>query len=147
MKTFDADGSKIGRGREIPLGEIGKTNPIELVSEQDFVKAAELEAFMNQMLLIEVHTDKDKGSLDIITPSVNGVNQPIIRGKKQWVKRCYVEALARGTYTDYEQNTPDSSRPEVINMIERKVISYPFAVYEDPSPNGRAWLDSVLAAS
>lgn len=139
-KTKDVAGEKTGRTGT--LGEIGK-EPIEPVSENDFVKAAELEEFMNQKICILVHEDNMPGSLNVITPMVNGVNQPIARGRKQWIKRKYVEALARGNFTRYEQKAQDPSRPENIQMIERTAISYPFSVYEDPHPKGRDWLESI----
>jgi len=142
---FEVDGSKLPRGKSIPLGEIGKSDSIDLVSENDFIKDAEMEAFMNQEIQILVHSDREKGSLDVITPMVNGVNQPIIRGRKQYIKRKYVEALARGTHTGYEQSTADANRPEQIQMNERTTICYPFTVYDDPSPYGKQWLDNILA--
>jgi hypothetical protein len=72
------------------------------------------------------------------------LNQPIIRGRQQKVKRKYVEALARCRVTKYEQQVMDPMRPENIQMVERTALSYPFAVIEDPHPNGRAWLESIL---
>jgi hypothetical protein len=140
-KSKDVGGEKTGRTGA--LGEIGK-EPIEPVSEKDFVKAAELEEFMNQKLLIRVAEDNSPNSLPVIVVSVNGINQPIIRGQRIPVRRKYVEALARGTHTRYEQQTPNPSRPENIQMVERTAITYPFTVYEDPHPNGAAWLESIL---
>ncbi|NCC53501.1 MAG: hypothetical protein EOM20_20140 [Spartobacteria bacterium] len=141
MAKRDVEGEKTGRTGT--LGEIGK-EPIEPVSDKDFVKAAELEDFMNQKLLIRVHEDNSPNALPVIVVSVNGVNQPIIRGQKQAVRRKYVEALARGTHTRYEQRTTDPGRPENIQMVERTAITYPFTVYEDPHKNGADWLESIL---
>lgn len=141
-RNKDVGGERTGRTGT--LGEIGK-EPIEPVSEHDFVKAAELEEFMNQEILIRVHEDNSPNALPVVTPSVNGVNQPIIRGKQQWVRRKYVEAMARGTHTRYEQRAMDPGRPENIQMIERTAITYPFTVYEDPHPNGAAWLESIMS--
>jgi len=125
------------------IGEIGK-QPVEPVSENDFVDAAKLEEFMNQKLQIMVAEDNSRDALPVITPSVNGVNQPIQRGKKVWVKRKYVEALARGKYSRYEQKVQDPTNPANIQMVEKKAHSYPFSVYQDPHPNGQAWLDALL---
>lgn len=141
MAKKEVGGEKTGRSGT--LGEIGK-EPIESVSEKDFVKAADLEDFMNQKLLIRVHEDNSPNALPVIVVNVNGVNQPIVRGERQYVRRKYVEALARGTHTRYEQQTTDPSRPENIQMVERTAITYPFTVYEDPHKNGAAWLESIL---
>ena len=61
------------------------------------------------------------------------------------VKRKYVEALARGRTTKYEQKTMDPSRPENIQMAEKTALTYPFSVLHDPNPKGRAWLKAILA--
>lgn len=137
----DIEGEKPGKTGA--LGQIGK-EPIEPVSDNDVIKAAEMEAFMNQKVLIRVHEDNSPNALPVVCPQVNGVNQPIIRGQKQWIKRKFVEALARGTYTRYEQRTVDPSRPENIQMVEKKAYSYPFSVYEDPHPRGADWLENIM---
>ncbi len=104
--------------------------------------AIELEAFMNEPVGIYVHPTKEKGSLDVITPSVNGVNQPIVRGQRVSVKRKYVEALARCHSLRYEQQVQNPSQPENIQMVEMKVPDYPFDVTRD-TPKGKAWLRAV----
>ena len=143
-KTVDAHDDALAKDRLGTLDEIGK-DPIEKVAESDFVKVAELESFMNEKLLIEVHPTTEDGSLEVICPNVNGVNQPIIRGKSQLVKRKFVEDLARTRTTKYVQKVMDPSRPENIQMEERTVLSYPFAVMKDTNPLGYDWLKNILA--
>jgi hypothetical protein len=126
-----------------PLEEMGKS-PIEVVAEKDFVPAAKLEEFMNERLIIVVHHDKEKGSVPVVTPNVNGLNQPIPRGVPVPVKRKYVEALARSTVSAYRQNFFDPTRRDRFDMVEDKASTYPFAVIEDKNPKGRAWLQSIL---
>ena len=142
MARTDVEGTK--KGKTLTLDELGRSSGIDLEAESVTEKDIELEEFMNQKVLILVHQDNSRDALPVITPSVNGINQPIIRGQKQWVRRKYVEALARGTYTRYLQETPDPRKPENIQMTEQTSISYPFSVYEDPSPRGKEWLESVL---
>jgi hypothetical protein len=137
---------KLGKGQSTPLGEIGISEPIEKVTENDFVKTAKLERFMNDVLTIIVHPSAEEGALDIAPPQVNGLNQPIIRGVESKVKRKYVEALARCRTTKYDQKVADPSRPENIQMAERTVLSYPFAVLSDPAGIvGRQWLEGIVA--
>lgn len=127
------------------MGEIGDPGPIEKVSESNFVAEAELEQFMNEVLTVVVADSTEDGALDIICPSVNGVNQPIIRGHEQKVRRKYVEALARSRITKYTQRVIDPTRPDNIQMQERTSLTYPFTVVHDPNPKGRAWLKGILA--
>lgn len=127
------------------LEELGAKEGIEVVAEKDFIASAKLEAFMNEKLKIMVHPDTQDGSLEVIVPNVNAVNQPIIRGQECLVKRKYVEALARGRTTKYVQKVIDASKPENIQMEERTVLTYPFAVLEDPNSLGREWLQNIVA--
>lgn len=130
--------------RTLKLDEVGNPGPIEKVSETEFAETAELEAFMNEMVLIIVHPTTEDGANEIITPNVNGVNQGIIRGKPIRVKRKYVEALARGRTTAYKQSEPDPRDPSNIKMEERTACTYPFSVLED-SEMGKAWLKAIEA--
>ena len=114
---------------------------IQKVSESDVIG----EEFMNDLLEIMVSKDGTPGSYDVITPNVNGINQPIIRGRIQKVKRKYVEALARSRITTYEQLTPDPTNPEKFEMREVTVLTYPFSVLDDPHPKGREWLQNIIA--
>lgn len=144
--TTEANSDQLSKGKSISIGEIGKED-IERVTENDFADAAELEAFMNEPVTIIVQQDREKGSLPVIVPSVNGVNQPIIRNQKITIKRKYVEALARCRFTAYEQEVPDPNKPENIQMKEKTDLMYPFTVLEDRNPNGREWLLALLAAA
>lgn len=97
----------------------------------------ELEAFMNEPVTIYVHKTKEKGALDVITPSVNGKNQPIVRGVQTVVKRKYVEALIQSHSVEYEQQI-NANSPDQYQMVKKPTPSYPFDVIED-SRKGKAW--------
>lgn len=144
-KITEAHDDKLGKGKALDLGEIGEGEPIECVTEKDFTRAVELEVFMNDILTVIVHQSTEEGALDFAPPQVNGLNQPILRGAESKVKRKYIEALARCRTTKYVQQVIDSSKPENIQMVERTQLTYPFAVLDDPNPNGKQWLDSILA--
>lgn len=146
-KTKEVHTDALSAKEAIPMEEIGDPGPIEPVSENDFVDAAEMEKFMNQELEIIVQKPTDKNSLETITPSVNGMNQPIVRGKRVRVKRKYVEALARCTFTTYEQVTPNPMMPHQKKMIPNTAVLTPFTVIRDPDPNGFEWLQSIIDAA
>ena len=146
-KYVEAATEKLSKGDSFTLSEIGdkSVEPIEPTADDDLTRQMAEEAFANEMVTILVHPDNSEGALDVITPNVNGVNQPIVRGVQTKVKRKYVEALARARFTKYVQKRPDPSRPDYIVMDEVTVLSYPFAVIEDPNPRGREWLEQILA--
>lgn len=135
---------KVGQSDPVDIGEIGQGDAIAPVSDGDFVKDMELEAFMHQKLLIMVHASQAEGDLEIIVPNCCGKNQPIVREREQLVRRKYVEALARTRTTTYDQRVQNPAEPANIQMIPRSVLTYPFVVLNDPHPNGREWLKAIL---
>ena len=142
--STDVVNEEINQAAPLHISEIGNQGGIEPVSENDFVSVAEKENFMNEVLTIVVHQDNQEGSLDVVNPGVNGMNQPLIRGAKQKCKRKYVEVLARSRVTSYTQRQRDANDPGSIQMIPRTVLTYPFTVVFDPNPNGPAWLEAIL---
>jgi len=145
-KEMAVHSENINNGRPIPNNELGQdTRGIDRVSPHDFVKQAELEDFMNDILTVYVHPSNDKEDNPVIVPTVNGVNQPIIRGQNCQVKRKFVEALARGRSTRYEQKFPNPSKPHKYVMTPDTIVTNSFVVREDPHPRGAEWLQAILA--
>jgi len=101
-----------------------------------------LESFMHEEVMVYVHPTREIGTLDVISPNVNGINMPIQRGVNTMVKRKYVEALKRCHSIKYEQRVQNPSQPENIQMVEKKVPDYPFDVIQD-SPKGKSWLKGI----
>jgi hypothetical protein len=143
LRDFEA--TKATAGSPFMLSEIHDQRMVEGVEGEDFKDAVALEAFMNELILIHVYTDGTSGALEVVTPTVNGVNQPIIRGRDQLVKRKYIEVLARSKIITYRQEVADQSRPENIQMTPLANMTTPFVVREDKNPRGRAWLEHILA--
>jgi len=141
----DIDATQVAPGKSFMLSEVHDHKMVEGVEGENFNEVISLEAFMNERVLIHVYTDGTGGALEVITPTVNGVNQPIIRGRDQYVKRKYVEVLARSKIITYRQEVADPSRPENIQMTPLPNITAPFVVREDKNPKGRAWLEHILA--
>ena len=136
-------GEKVGEG--IFQQDLGKHVSIEPVGSEVAAKLAiELEAFMNEPVKIMVMESGEEGALPVVTPCVNGVNQPIVRGKETVVKRKFVEALARCRTTKYQQRVDPIERDKIEN-VPVTVQTYPFAVLEDRNPKGPAWLKGITA--
>lgn len=147
-KFVHADDGKLGTAGPIHGGEMRTGHgDIEPVSEQDFAKTAELEAFMEQELIININISQNKEANPVVVPNVNGVNMPICRGVDSKVKRKYVEALARCTHTRYEQVVPDSAHPDKFLMVPNTALVDMFIVKHDPHKFGAEWLDSILKSA
>lgn len=129
-----------------PLSELGGSDAdVEVVTNAGMTDAVELEAFMNEIVPVFVHKGRGQHDLDVITPSVRGINQPIVRGIWSPIKRKYIEALARAHTIRYEQKVADPGRPEAFQMIEKKVPDYPFDVRDD-TRRGKKWLEAIYAS-
>jgi hypothetical protein len=144
-KQTDVHQDFMGQAPGIPSQELGQdTRGIAPVAANDLIPQAELESFMNQILTIYVHPSSNKEENPVLIPSVNGVNQPVIRGQASRIKRKFVEALARNRHTGYEQETPDQTKPHKYIMVPCMVVKDPFTVQHDPSPRGSEWLKQIL---
>ena len=144
-QTYEANSDSLSPGRSFALSEIGDPGPIEIVSERDFVNEAALEDFMNELIEIRLNDAAAEGDLQVETPSLNGVNMPLIRGQWIKVKRKYVEVLCQARTVTFIQEARNPVDPADIAMVERSRLSYPFEVRHDPNPKGRAWLEAQLA--
>jgi hypothetical protein len=105
----------------------------------------EIEMFMHETVLVLVHDSTDETQIPI--PSVNngGDTQYFIRGKQQWVRRKYIEPLARAKKTTYTQKKiRNSNGDEQYINIPHTTLMYPFVVLKD-TPRGKAWLRNILA--
>lgn len=143
-KEIDVVSENIGQGKPVGLSEISASGGIDVVADRVTSEDLKLEKFMNDILTIIVHHSAKDGDLDIVTPSVGGINQPIIRGVESKIRRKYVEALARARSTSFTQRQMDYSDPSTLKMIPNSRVSYPFSVIHDPNPKGRTWLEGIM---
>jgi hypothetical protein len=102
----------------------------------------EQEKFANELVHIRVVPAHSENDLDIITPCVNGVNQPIIRGVPQWIKRKYLAIVATTFFTKTSQDVTDRNDLSSNIVIEKKIPSYPIEVLQDTAM-GKAWLANL----
>lgn len=106
-------------------------------------KKAELLAFNEEVLTVQVHETNDPLAEPLPQVIVDGRSQFFQRGVEMHVKRKYVEVLARAkrtTYSQVEQPGGDYKN------VPHSALRYPFSVIHDPAGDkGRAWLKAVLA--
>ena len=135
---------------------LGAENTMEFGVVQDFspevilnpvtLKDAELEAFMNEPVMVTVQSSGKDNEAPYVQVAVNGVMQMFRRDVPIVVKRKYVERLARAKETGYDQDL-DERKGEAVNVLQQvKSMRYPFIVNRDDNPRGSAWLRAILAS-
>ncbi len=119
---------------------------IDTVSQDEALRlkdAAELAAFMEELVVIQVPKSHDPNSSPFITLNVNGMNQIIFRGQRPVaIKRKYLEVLARMQETRYEQEWVENNTRIITH--ESIAMVYPFNVLLDRNPKGAPWLQGIL---
>jgi len=131
-------------GVEIQLPTITSDQSLEPIVTQEFDKTIAEEAFMNEILEVEVAPSTDENQPNHIVLDVNNLKQPVLRGQPTRMRRMFVEVLARCKETKYTQVT-NPFEPDRQEMRPRTAIAYPFTVTSDPNPRGGAWLKAVMA--
>lgn len=105
----------------------------------------EIELFMQELVCVRLADSTDDTQIPIPQSINSGKIQYFVRGKIQWVKRLYLEPLARAKKTTYSQTlvTHDNG-VQAYMQIPHTSLMYPFEVIED-TQKGRAWLSRILA--
>lgn len=117
---------------------------IEAVDSREFKDLAEYEAFMQEPLVIRIHTTNDKNAPPSVYVGLNGEGGWLPRGQKIRVKRKFVERLAQSQSASFQtKNNPDPNADEGTYVQRSSGQEYPFEVLHDPSPKGHRWLARV----
>ena len=109
------------------------------------MKDAELEAFMNEPVMVTVLSSGKDNEMPYVQVAVNGVTQMFLRDQPIVVKRKYLERLARAKETGYDQTVDDRLGERMNTLHNRHSLRYPFQVNRDDNPRGAAWLRAILA--
>ncbi len=135
----------LGAENKMEFGVVQQFAP-EIIDNPVTMRDAELEAFMNEPVMVTVLSAGKDNEAPYVQVSVNGVMQMFRRDVPIVVKRKYVERLARAKETAYEQDL-DERKGESMNVLQQiKSLRYPFQVNRDDNPRGGAWLRAVLAS-
>ena len=134
---------------------LGQTNTMEFGVVPDFkseiidnpvsMEGVELEAFMNEPVMVTVLSGGKDNEAPYVQVGVNGTTQMFKRDTPIVVKRKYVERLARAKETGYDQTVDDRLGERMNTLHNRHSLRYPFQVNRDDNPRGAAWLRSILA--
>lgn len=143
-RPLDTENEYLGANQTLEIGQ----RPVdsEIIDKPMPEGKQAIDAFMNEVLTIQIAESPDENDPALVEVSVNGRRQFIRRGVDQDVRRKYVEVLARAKRSDYDQVTLDPRDGERVNHLRRRnALRFPFQVVVDPNPTGRAWLRGVLA--
>ena len=127
-------------------------DPIRVVDDAPVLESAngftkeklDVEKFMHEHILITVHDTTDETQPIMPEVCCNGTMQYFVRGKPQWVRRKFVEILARAKKTTYSQEKNNQGGHEQYINIPHTALVTPFAVLQD-SQDGKRWLRNILA--
>ena len=150
MATIDTENLKQGQSTSARISGTGKaektvTQGIEPVEMERMKEMAELEKFMNEELDVFVYEGMDESDEKIVQLGINGVNQFVVRGRQQKIKRKFVEALCRAKQVRVTSTGRIGPNGDAVNDVRSMVsLQYPFQVMHDPNPKGPPWLKGVL---
>ena len=111
-----------------------------------FKEKMEYEAFMKEMVEVQIHDMQGDENVPLFDISVNGRACVFRFGEAKWVPRYIVEGLARARpihYSNEAYRKQDGS--ESIRHPARRGLRYPFSVITDKNPRGNTWLRNILA--
>lgn len=109
-------------------------------------KPVDIDARDNEWFEIVIPVSDAPGGGEPVFVSVNGVGQYIERGKSQWVRRPYIEALEHAKQTLYRQEPDMKTPPEPY-----EALTYPFQIvkrglsYDQVAPLIKAYQEERAA--
>jgi hypothetical protein len=147
-RPLDASNVDLGKTRAVQIPTEGHASAIreqlDKVDGPEALKKAEETAFMEEPLLLVISESDNPNAENPVSIGVNGVMGYVKRGEATWVKRKYVERLARCKSDNFKQNLKERD-PEKFNILRlTRGLRYPFTVLEDKNPRGRDWLIKIL---
>lgn len=118
--------------------------PVATVSEREFKTTVEMEAFMQEEIVIRIHPTGDKNAPPVVPVGCNGEQLWLPRGRAISLPRKFVESLTGYEVTFATERARDPNSDE--GMVQRTASNqpYPFTVLQDRNPRGRAWLERVM---
>lgn len=148
---IDAQELDLARDQEFIIPSIGKLDRTEFKDEFESVDTpnwkdlAKMEAFYEDEVEVVISDTDAPNAEQLIKLGVNGINQFLIRGVPQIIKRKFVEVLCHAQPENL--STPefiDANGNRATKVIKTKGLKYPFRVLRDSNPDGRRWLESIM---
>lgn len=155
-KTVESGDTEIGEYAERVMSSTGPASeslaPLKVEDDGIIVENRHwsrekyaLEMFMQELVCIRIHDTSDETMPAMPEVHNGGQSQYFIRMNPQWVKRLFIEPLARAKRTTYTQReTLDSEGRRTFVQIPHTALLYPFEILQD-SEKGKRWVRSILA--
>lgn len=150
QKELHSDDVKIEKGEQILPAAPAQDGTLFVDQTLDHEpvmdpKSLDQEAFMQEMVEIQMSDAMDENDPQWVEVTVNGKYVRIPRGGCMRIPRTHVAVLAQAKQLRVLQDkvtNPDGAA----GFRERVVVklSYPFSVTHDPNPKGPAWLRQLL---
>ena len=144
-KSLDTTNEYLGQSHTMEFGVVPEFTPEDIERPVSMVEA-EMEAFMNEPVMVTVMSSGRDNDTPYVMVGVNGVTQMFKRDVPIVVKRKYVERLARAKETGYDQTVDERIGERMNSLQSRNSLRYPFTVNRDDNPRGSAWLRAILAS-
>ena len=144
-KSLDTTNEYLGQSHTMEFGVVPEFTP-EDIERPVSMAEAEMEAFMNEPVMVTVMSSGRDNETPYVMVGVNGVTQMFKRDVPIVVKRKYVERLARAKETGYDQTVDERIGERMNSLQSRNSLRYPFTVNRDDNPRGSAWLRAILAS-
>lgn len=148
-RDIDTNEEQVGQPGIVTMPVTGKAElekpDIQIVDGPTGMKKAEILAFMDEVVMVEVAAPNDKFEPQFVQLWNDGRIQVIPCGIPTPVKRKYIEVLSRmkkNTYRNEEYRDPDGN--ESVRWPKTTHLRHPFQVVEDKNPNGKPWLRKIL---
>jgi hypothetical protein len=134
---------------EIPAtGDLTNLRRPDLVLESAESLNVDMEAFMNELVIINIAESGDPTAENPVMLSINGRAVYVKRGEDSVVRRCYVEQLLRAKPVGIRTEVGRDQNGDPTNKITKTpAMKYPFAVVRDDNVNARAWMRKILSES
>jgi hypothetical protein len=102
-------------------------------------------AFMEELVVVEVHGTTDKNAENPIRVGVNGVEQLFFRGQRTRCRRKFVDGLIVKQTDITTPKVKNGAGEDAYGIRPQTAHKFPFAIFEDPSPYGKVWLAQRMA--
>lgn len=150
-RQYESTGETVSKSYELPTsGDIDGEDFHENFEQQnifDYRKMVDLEKFMQEKVLVEIPRSSNPNDDPYIPLGVNGITQPLLRGKAQWIKRKFLEVLIRSQPTTLEtiEEIDQRTGNKMVRLIKTTGEKYPYRILQENNPEGQRWLQQILS--
>ncbi|NIB43814.1 hypothetical protein HBA55_29700 [Pseudomaricurvus alkylphenolicus] len=147
-QRFESEEHQVGQDGTRQFNADGELEPLhnERLDEAWLKDKAKILAFMEESVEVEIADVTDQHADATFPIWVNGQCEVFQRGTRKWVKRKFVEGLARARTTSYrnELRTNPETGERFYAWPRQTGFRYPFSVVTENNPNGSRWLAETM---